>query len=384
MRLRPAYAALFFFVSLAIIGGYILDDYGISWDEAIQRRHGRVSLDYAADKLGLDHQALEPTFDLEDYQWSNYGMIYQIAASLLELRWGYDDPYQYYRLRHVINYVLYLLALVCFYRMLRLRWPDRPWYPLLGTILLVLSPRIFAHAFFNPKDHILLVFYLIASFTLLRFLRYRSWPSLMVHALATAIALNTRLPALVILAATVAILVWESVSERKRISRRLGMAGAYAVLSILLMIPFFPYLWEDTLHRLVGALSEMSDFDWGGTNLLFGDRLSAVDVPAYYIPAWIVITTPVMYVLLSLTGTFRALRTIVQGLPRGKLWTDYTGQCDFVHLGLSVGPILVVILLHSTLYNGWRHMHFVYPSLIFLALVGYDGWRQKYPRATAG
>jgi hypothetical protein len=28
-----------------------------------------------------DHVALEPKWDLEDYQWSNYGMIYQITAS---------------------------------------------------------------------------------------------------------------------------------------------------------------------------------------------------------------------------------------------------------------------------------------------------------------
>jgi hypothetical protein len=33
-------------------------------------------------------------------------------------------------------------------------------------------------------------------------------------------------------------------------------------------------------------------------------------------------------------------------------------------------PILMLNLSTSTLYNGWRHIYFVYPALAFLALVG--------------
>ena len=385
MRLRPAPVAIVFFLGLALLGLWIVDDYGISWDESIQRRHGRVSLDYAAEKLGLEHTDLEPNFDLEDYQWSNYGMIYQLTASLLELKLGLDqDPFAYYRLRHLLDFGLFLIALCCFYRLLRLRWPERPWFPLLGTVMLTLSPRIFAHAFYDPKDHILLVFYIIATYTLLRFLKLRTWRSLFVHAFATALALNTRLPALLILAATVLLLVWEQITERPNGYRRLAMAAAYPIVSLALMIPFFPYLWEDTFTRLIGAFSEMSDFEWDGINLLFGDRLSALDLPAYYIPLWIAITTPLLYVLLSLTGIGLTLRQMFKGAGRGKMWTNFKGQCDFVSLGLSIGPILVVILLESTLYNAWRHLHFVYPSLICLALVGCAHWRAKYPSVTAG
>ncbi|PPK84244.1 hypothetical protein CLV84_4013 [Neolewinella xylanilytica] len=377
-------AVLLFFTLLVLVGYNVLDDYGISWDESIQRRHGRVSLDYAAEKLGIEHETLEPNYDLEDYQWANYGMIYQILASLIELNMGVeDDPFVYYRIRHLINFGLYLLALGCFYRMLRLRWPERPWYPLLGTVMLTLSPRIFAHAFFNPKDHLLLVFYVIASFTLLRFLKVRSWSALLTHAFATALALNTRLPALIILFATVAILVWEQFTGGRKGYRELLMAASYPVVSLLLMIPFFPYLWEDTLSRLIGAFSEMSDFDWGGYNLLFGDRIAAVDVPAYYIPAWIVITTPVAYVLLSLTGGLQTLRHSWVAIRRGRLWKDFATQCYFTQSGLSIGPIVVVILLGSTLYNGWRHMHFVYPGLVYLALVGFAYWRRLYPPVAA-
>tara|TARA_B100000035_G_C20851419_1_gene487585 strand:+ start:16 stop:600 length:585 start_codon:yes stop_codon:yes gene_type:complete len=35
-------------------------------------------------------------------------------------------------------------------------------------------------------------------------------------------------------------------------------------------------------------------------------------------------------------------------------------------------PILAVITLNSTLYNGWRHMYFIYPGIIIITLVGVD------------
>ena len=374
------YAPLFFGLFL-LVGLLIVDDYGVSWDESIQRRHGRVSIDYAAQKLGLDHVPLEPDWDLEDYQWSNYGMVYSITANLLEQALGYEgDPYRYYRLRHVINFLLFWVALFYFYRTLRLRFPDRPWFPLVGTVALALSPRIFAHAFFNPKDHILLVFYLINIFTLLRFLHHRSWRNLLWHAVATGLALNTRLPALVVPLSTVLILGWEGLRDRDRLSTNLRYALAYLPLSVVCMLPFFPYLWEDTLNRLAGAFSEMSAFDWDSTVLLFGDRLRAMDPPAYYIPAWILITTPLLYLVFMFTGLYAALRRLFRSARAWRLWRTPYELMDFTQLGLTLGPIAVVIILNSTLYNAWRHLHFVYPGLVFMLMVGVDHARRHWGR----
>lgn len=374
--------SVLFFSSFLCLGLAIVDDYGISWDESIQRRHGRVSIDYAAEKLGVDgYTKLEPEWDLEDYQWSNYGMIYQITANLLEHVFGWEeDFYHYYKLRHVMNFLLLWLATLYFYRTLKLRFPDRDWYPLLGTLALVLSPRIFAHGFYNPKDHILLVFYLISIFTLLRFLKHRTWRNLIFHAFATGLALNTRLPALIVPLTTICILGFELLRERKFAAKNLLWLGTYLPLSIAFMLPFFPFLWEDTFTRLIAAFSEMSDFEWDSHVLLFGDNLHALDLPAYYIPVWIIITTPIVYLLFMFTGLYATLRNMVAGARDFRLWRNDNELLDFAQLGLSIGPVLVVILLHSTLYNGWRHLHFVYPGLVFLLMVGFDHAQRNWAR----
>ena len=116
-KFHPWFAPLFFLLFL-LAGLLILDDYGISWDEAIQRRHGRVTIDYAAEKLGVDgYKPLEPDWDLEDYQWSNFVMIYQITANLLEQYLGVEeDHYRYYKLRHVMAFLLFWIATIYFYR----------------------------------------------------------------------------------------------------------------------------------------------------------------------------------------------------------------------------------------------------------------------------
>ena len=39
-------------------------------------------------------------------------------------------------------------------------------------------------------------------------------------------------------------------------------------------------------------------------------------------------------------------------------------------LTVAVLPIAAAILLHSTLYSGWRHMYFIFPELVVVALFG--------------
>jgi hypothetical protein len=369
-------ATIAFFAAYFVVAFIIVDDYGISWDEAIQRRHGHVTLEYVADRLGIDH----PPFDTEGKGFSPYGMVYQMVATALEFVFGLeDDRFGYYRLRHILNFILFGVALFFFHRTLHLRFAARKWVPLLGCAILLLTPRIFAHAFFNPKDHILLVFYVIATYTLLRYLRLRSWPSLVWHALATSLALNARFPALILVGATVCILLWEQIRDRPRGVRRLLHTGAYLVLSFLFMLPLFPYLWAAPTERLTGAITKMANYTWDSTNLLFAEYLRAVDLPWYYIPAWISITTPVVYLLFILTGIGLVGRRTVARLSTLRLWANKEEQMDFIQLGLSVGPILAIIVLGSTVYNGWRHLHFVYPALVYLLLVGWDTIQNRYP-----
>lgn len=368
------------FVTYLLVGWFVVDDYGITFDEGIQRQQGLTATRIILDKLGIEH----PDMRSQHNYRSQYGMLFQTTAVLVELATGaLGDSYRFYRIRHIMGFLLYGLALLFFYRTLRIRWPDRRWYPLLGTALLLLTPRLFAHAFFNPKDHILLVFYVIATYTLANYLRKRSTGALAWHVVATALALNSRLPALIIVGATAAILSWEYLTERRPATPyRYWHLPAYLIGSFLLMLPLFPYLWSDPVTNMATTLATMTTFPYGGDNQIFATYFKSGETPFWYLPAWIAITTPVAYLLFIGCGVGLTAVRAVSALRRGRLWDGLAGQLDVVQLGLSVGPLLLVIGLHAVVYNGWRHVHFIYPGLVFLALTGFAYLRARWPRAT--
>jgi hypothetical protein len=66
--------------------------------------------------------------------------------------------------------------------------------------------------------------------------------------------------------------------------------------------------------------------------------------------------------------------------PKNRPKVTNVDLADLFILLSAIGPILAVILLKSTLYDGWRHLYFVYPSLLIL---GVHGFQYLYQRLDA-
>ena len=364
---RP-FVLLFFALTLAL-GLSVVNDYGIGADEYMQRMHGRVFVDYVADRLGIeDYEKLQKNKTLEEHYGHAYGPIYPMTTVVLEEALDQHSYYERYRLRHIVIFVLFWLAVIAFYRMLRQRWPAERWLPLLGAGLLFCTPRLFADAFHNPKDAVVLCFLLYGSWSLLRLIREDNWRNLLLHSLMTGLALNTRITALFLPLATVLLFTWAYAVHRPRQWKKLLGVPLYLGLTLLATILTNPYLWETPFTHLAEIFTTMSAFDWSGEVLFLGEIVDPKDLPWYYIPGWIAVTTPpvdLCFVVLGVVGvTYRRLR----GLPKLRLWTSREGMMDLAMLGLAVGPLVAVVVLNSTLYNGWRHMHFIYPPLLFLGM----------------
>ncbi|MBS0549943.1 MAG: hypothetical protein JSR24_19485 [Proteobacteria bacterium] len=98
----------------------------------------------------------------------------------------------------------------------------------------------------------------------------------------------------------------------------------------------------------------------------------------YHIPAWIVVTTPPLYLFLFAIGSVGILWTVCKrGLA---LWRTDAELKDLIFLGLFAGPIVAVAALHSILYGGWRHLYFVYPAFL---LIGVRGWQTVWTTGPA-
>jgi hypothetical protein len=106
--------------------------------------------------------------------------------------------------------------------------------------------------------------------------------------------------------------------------------------------------------------------------LFMGRIINAGDLPWYYLPVWIGITTPILYLILFIVGSTVTLRTFFTNLfgKAKTLWTNEGQLQDLLFLGLFLAPLIAVIALHSILYNGWRQMYFIYPAFLLVSLRG--------------
>lgn len=367
------YIVPIFFLGYLSLGLLILPDYGMSWDEAAQRNHGIVAFDYINEILDLGFEKQRPQSNLMRHSARHYGLWFPLFGYGLENLLGLSDDFRgRFLMRHILVFLLFWTATIFFYKLLKNRFAS--WkLALFGTLMLILSPRIFAHSFFNPKDIVLLSCYLISTYTLIRFFQKRTIRYAIFHAIACAFVINSRIPGIIIPAATIALILIDFGQQKfsqKFISAYKFSLPTFLVFTTLLTILLNPALWKKPTHQLTETFQSMSKFDWSSHLLFNGKFILGTELPWYYVPTWIGISTPILYLIMFLIGTFFIFKNRIKAFRDFKIWHNEKDFTDVVLFSLLALPILAVILKKSTLYDGWRQMYFVYPCLIGIATLG--------------
>ena len=380
-RRLPILAAVVFFGCYLVLGLSILPDYGISFDEPIQRDHGIVAVDYMNQYFGWYEGKVFEQHDYLSYEHRFYGVLFSSIFYGLERWLGLEDFRDQHLLRHYGVFLFAWLGAIFFYALLLRCHFDWRW-ALLGTFFLVLSPRLFAHNFYNVKDAVFVSAYIIASYGLLRFFDPFSWRSMLAFAFATAVLINVRIVGLVIPLLVGIWLIpalvyyWEHDFHRKRVIKN---AIGYFILTAGFTLLFWPYLWEAPVQHLLEAFQAMGKYKWAGEVRLWNNTYQAQDLPWYYLPSWMLITIPLVYWLLFLRGFFPLIQKTLVPFFTWKwraVFLDGIRDSGIV-LSLFLVPIVIVLGLQSTLYDGWRQMFFVYPPFL---IIGLYGLRWQYER----
>lgn len=368
---RHEFVVWSFLLGYLVVGYLIYDDYGVSMDEPIQRKHGMVSLEYVNRQLGEPFNIPNTyNIDVQYYDHKDYGVIFQMGCYSLELLLGIKDSRDIFLLRHALVFLLFWISVVYFYKLLKYHFKD--WkLALLGATFLILCPRIFANAFYNPKDIPLLSWCIISSYTFLKFLDYKNFKYAVLHGFACAMAINTRIVGVYIPVLTIGFLIlsWLKTLNRKaQLKESLRALTLFILLCVAFTVLFWPYLWSDPLANFIYTFKSMSHFRWYNGIFFMGHFVYPDNLPWYYIPVWVGISTPLLYLILFLTG----IVFIGQRLSKNQLKLYVTPQerNQLIFLSLFLIPLLSVIFLKSTLYNGWRHLYFIYPPLILIAICG--------------
>jgi hypothetical protein len=347
---------ILFFAAFLVVGLSIYRDFGLHWDSFSQTYIGEINYRYIASRdpalLTFKNRYYGPAFEV---------FLYLITRGLPERELFFT--------RHLAIFLTFYLGVFSFYLLVKKIFGN--WkVALLGSLFLILSPRIFADGFYNSKDIPFLSVFILAVYTLIRYLDQKTFRNAAVHALICALLVALRLPGMLILGLTLGFLLLDILFQPQSHLKKYWLLTGLMYIGLVsgLVILFWPVLWHDPSGELVKAFQQMSNFPWLGGALLYrGQLLDAKNLPWHYIPVWILITTPLMYLFWLAVGVARQSFYFVFGA--GKIISPEKRNFLLIAAWLLT-PIAVVIVLHSTLYDGWRQLFFVYPALLLLGLYG--------------
>lgn len=361
--------ALVFFACYFLLGLFVYQDYGMDYDEVSEREHTTIAFNGAiGHRIPQDQlpDAVNVLPDLFTYSERFYGTFLQMPIALLEYLRGYSiDTSRVFQLRHLWTFLNFFAASFCLFEIIRKRFGK--WrHGLLALCFLILMPRLFADSFYNIKDAMFFSWFTISLFFLVKSGEKGRWLYLFCFAGAAAISANLRLIGGILLPLEAVILLspW---LQRKQSAKVCWLRTAVLALSFMgFFILVTPASWKNPLQYLVEALTVFSDYSIAANNIIIylGKYWSISELPWHYLPVWIAVTTPIASLLLFLLGVF----FLIAQLP--KRWRQETDFCilDLIFAFIVFVPVLMAIVMHSSLYNGWRHFYFIYSGMIYFMI----------------
>ncbi|MEO7455297.1 MAG: hypothetical protein ABIY52_03495 [Gemmatimonadaceae bacterium] len=359
MKSRGITAATYvFFAAFLLVGLLVFRDYGISWDEIPTRRFGIMYVD----NMVPDAAALDSVRAAGGPAYERFGPLFEILLVRTERALQPIDIRTTFFVRHLLTFLVFFVGVLCFNALCRRRF--RPGIALLATVFLAASPQLFAHAFYNVKDISFLTMFVATILTLDSVLLRPEWRTMLMHVLTTLLLLGTR-----VLGGFAMVLTGLAALARRPAWRTLGLLVAYGVCVAVLLPLVWPVLQIDYFGIVRDAVAGSTSNPYRSTNLFRGQVYQASDLPRDYVPTWMLVTTPPVITLLFLAGTISALADFIKR-PRDYVSGDR--QRDLIVLAWFFLPVVGCMVLRPVLYDGWRHLFFVYPALVYIAALGME------------
>jgi len=369
---------LFFF-----IGIYTYKDYGISVDEEFERRVGFYWLEYVLSFTTFDNfynSALLKLNEITGFTLPTakdnkfYGVIFNLPMAFLEVVFEINDSKEYFHLRHLFNFLLFFVSSIFFYKLLLSRFLKYN-IALLGTLFFILSPRIYGDSFFNNKDIVFLSLVSIALYFCIKAIEKDNYKNLLIFSIFAAICTSSRILGIIFPISFILFYFLSFFQENKNLKKIIFFTISYFIFLII----FWPALWENPIENFFLAFKYFSDLQGFNIKMFFnGEYISTNFLPYSYIFTWILITTPILYILLFLIGYYYIFKKLFIRFINIKeksnypdLWRDINEKQDLFIFFILTSVIFYLITFNVILYTGWRQIYFLNVFIIYISVYGF-------------
>jgi hypothetical protein len=136
-------------------------------------------------------------------------------------------------------------------------------------------------------------------------------------------------------------------------------------ISLAMLTSTWPYLWSDWYKHFMQLLQVNARFEWEIPMLFFGHVVSNLSLPRWYLPFWILVTTPLFILSLWILSLLPGLRA------REPSFTWFLWAAVALNLALYY-------IVHPTIYDGLRHYLFLLPVVGLLAALSFiELWKRR-------
>lgn len=347
--------------------------YGISGDEVDMNEYGKTILSYFS-SFGSDesvfrtsdqlNQAKVYNYNRDNVVWYYGGLFDLICAVVNKV-----SPLEEYTTRHVLNAWAGFLA-IFFASSLVVKILNRR----AGTLaiwLMFLSPFFLGHAMNNPKDIPFAAATIMAIYFIVRLFERLPSPSRKDYLwaiLSIGAAINIRvggillIPYMVVFAGILFIVKNYFQQEKISLFSFAKPIAITAVLGYLAGSLLWPYGLQNPISNPLTALSEMSNFKVSLAQLWEGSKIPSDQLPASYLPLSFIYTNT-----FALLGGLALMFVFFWSFRKEK----QAAVLYFVAF-TAFFPLAYIIYSKANVYHAWRHVLFMFPSMLVLAAFGWE------------
>jgi len=297
--------------------------------------------------------------------WSDryYGVALQMLTVFVEHMTGFTMSYrEIFLIRHAFTFINYFIAAFFFYLTLRRRFGDA-YIPIAGLLFFILYPRFFGESFYNIKDILFFSWCVISSYFTLRWLEDDAKKAFIVPAAITlAVATNTRILGISILLLALGFAILQGLVDKEVLRLNLKKSVHLILMTFVSFVVITPFTWENPIRNSINIFFHFLRFQpWNWTHFYMGEMITR-EVPWHYIPVWMGITIPLLYIVMFFIGFFAIIYVTFK---KGDL-----DLYDLFFFTMFSFTLLGFIILRINMYEGWRHIYSLFLPFLYITVYG--------------
>ncbi len=347
-------------------------DYGISWDEARQQNYSERLWTYYT--TGMKNTRLLQYKNI--YLYGGFSDLLAAAAQKVL-------PFDTYETRHLIYGLFGLIGIIACFVLTKLLIGSNH-AGILGALSLLLIPSWFGHMFMNPKDipfASMMIWTLAMMTDMVKKWPKWKWSRIIITGIVAGLAMGIRVGGLIsfiFLAGGLFMAVIRSMAagQIKSIhgsdaARMIVQLLAVFVIAWLVMLLFWPWAARAPITRPLQALMKFSRFtDYSAPVLFMGKMLKPVELPRTYMLHSLVLRLPIVF----LAGFVLAIIMMIKRFHDGGSTLRTRLASMEPHAWMPwiafILPLAVIMIGHSPVYDGIRHVLFCLPPFAAISASG--------------